>query len=157
MRMTSSHPGEISPQPAILVKIFWNFTMLQYRSDQPQVKRNMISSIANLVCTRVAERLKTQEIRKYQENVKFGWRHSPAPSLPPRNYTLAIAVKNHAKVDIKLSLSCPVLLDFSIPFQILCPGLQVTSYSGGMVFADVNSFFRINNLVQTQCVFIIIT
>ena len=29
-----------------------------------------------------------------------------------RNQTLTIAVKNHAKVDIKLFLPCPALLDF---------------------------------------------
>ena len=38
---------------------------------------------------------------------------------------MAVAVKKKAKVDIKLFLSCPVLLDFSILFQIFCPGLQV--------------------------------
>ena len=32
-----------------LVIIFWNFAMFYYRSDSPQVKRNVISSIANLV------------------------------------------------------------------------------------------------------------
>ena len=33
----------------ILDIIFWNFTIFQYRSDSPQVKRNLTSSIANLV------------------------------------------------------------------------------------------------------------
>ena len=33
----------------ILVIIFWNFTMFQYRSKSPQVKRNLLSSITNLV------------------------------------------------------------------------------------------------------------
>ena len=33
----------------ILVIIFWNFTIFQYRSNSPQVKGNLISSIANLV------------------------------------------------------------------------------------------------------------
>ena len=45
------------------------------------------------------------------------------PTLPSRNYTLAIAGKKQAKVDMKLSLSCPILLGFSILFQIFCPGL----------------------------------
>ena len=58
-----------------------------------------------------------------QENIKFGVIHSPAPSLPSRNQIMAIAVKKHAKVDGKLFLSSPILLDFSILFQILCPGL----------------------------------
>ena len=52
-------------------------------------------------------------MRKYWKNLKVGWRHSPVSSLPSRNQTLAIAVKKHAKVDIKLFFSCPILLDFS--------------------------------------------
>ena len=56
-------------------------------------------------------------------NLKFGWRHSPAPSLPPGNQTPAAAVKKHAKVDIKPPLPCPAPLDFLIPLQISCPGL----------------------------------
>ena len=35
-------------------------------------------------------------------------------SLPFKNQTLAIVVKNHTKVDIKHFLSCPILLDSSI-------------------------------------------
>ena len=34
-----------------------------------------------------------------------------------------MAVKKHAKTDTKLFFSCPVLLDYSILFQIFCPGL----------------------------------
>ena len=37
------------------------------------------------------------------------------------NKTLAIAVKKHAKVDIKLFFLCPVLLGLSISCQIFCP------------------------------------
>ena len=32
--------------------------------------------------------------------------------------------KKHVKVDIKLFLSCPFLLDFYILFQLFCPGLS---------------------------------
>ena len=39
----------------ILVIIFLNFTMFQYRSDSPQVKRNVISSIGNLACELLQE------------------------------------------------------------------------------------------------------
>ena len=59
-------------------------------------------------------------LRKYQISVETCL---PVSSLPSRNQTLAIAVKKHAKVDIKLFLSFIVLLDFSILFQIFCPGL----------------------------------
>ena len=33
--------------------------------------------------------------------------------------------QKHAKIDIKLFLSCPVFLDFSILLQIFCSGLQL--------------------------------
>ena len=46
------------------------------------------------------------------------------PSRPSRDQTLAAVVKKQAKENIKLFLSCPVLLDFSIFFQIFCPGLS---------------------------------
>ena len=46
------------------------------------------------------------------------------PSLPSTNSTLAVAVKKHVKVDIELFLPGPVLLDFSILFQLFSPGLQ---------------------------------
>ena len=75
----------------------------------------MISTIANLVYELPHElpndlRLRnlglgSQEIRKYQENLKFEWRHSPAPS--------------QTKLDIKLFLFCPVLLDFYFVPNIL--------------------------------------
>ena len=35
--------------PTVQVIIFWNFTIFWYRSDSSQVKRNLISTIANLV------------------------------------------------------------------------------------------------------------
>ena len=36
-------------QTTFLIIIFWNFTIFWYRSNSPQVKRNLISSIGNLV------------------------------------------------------------------------------------------------------------
>ena len=54
---------------------------------------------------------------------KFVWRKSLAPNLSSRSLTLGIVVKNLAKMDMKLLLSCPVLLDISILFQIICLGL----------------------------------
>ena len=68
--------------------------------------------------------LRLQEIRKYQKNLKFEWSHSLVPSLLSRTSALPIAVKKHAKTDTKLFSSCPVLLDYSILFQIFCPGLS---------------------------------
>ena len=51
------------------------------------------------------------------------WKKSLAPNLSSRGLTLGIAVKSLAKMDMKLFLSWPVLLDISILFQIICLGL----------------------------------
>ena len=47
-----------------------------------------------------------------------------APSLPPRNKTPIIAAKNYSEVVIKVSCSCPILLNFFNLSQIFCPGLS---------------------------------
>ena len=49
----------------------------------------------------------------------------PSTQSPFQKLNLAIAVKKHAQIDIKLFLSCPVFLDLSIMFQISCSGLQL--------------------------------
>ena len=41
--------------------------------------------------------LPSQKIRRFQENLKSGWRQSAVPSFPSRNKTLVIAAKNYAK------------------------------------------------------------
>ena len=107
---------------AILVIIFWNFTIFQCRYDSPQVEQNLISSIANLVYELP---IGSQEIRKCSKTLKFGWAHSVVPSLPSRNQTLAIAAENHANIERKLFFSCPVFLEYSILFQTFCLGLQL--------------------------------
>ena len=48
----------------ILVIIFWHFLNNYVRSESPQVKRYLISSITNLVHELVPEPLKTQDLRK---------------------------------------------------------------------------------------------
>ena len=121
--------------PTILVILFWNFTVFQCRPDSPQVKGNQISSIVNLVYE--LPPLGSQEIRKYQNNVKFGWRHSLGLRLPSRTQTLPIAFKKHAKANTKLFFSCPVLLDYSIQVQIFCPGLQVLKGCIRYIFATI--------------------
>ena len=66
------------------------------------------------VALRVAKRLNIENLRKLRilKNSQI-WVDSPVPSIPCRNKTLEIAVKTHAKVDIKLFIFCPILLDFS--------------------------------------------
>ena len=45
------------------------------------------------------------------------------PPPPLTEIKLAIAVKKHAQVDIKVTLPRPAPPDFLIPLQIPCPGL----------------------------------
>ena len=53
-------------RPTILVIIYWNFTVFQYRFDSPNIKRTLISSIANSVYELPHEvpNNKTQDLRK---------------------------------------------------------------------------------------------
>ena len=85
--------------PTILVIIFWSFTIFQNRSDSPQVKGNLISSIANL------------EIRKHQKRLKFGWTHSLVSSLPSRTQNLRIAVRDcRSKILVRMKMIYPGVL-----------------------------------------------
>ena len=60
------------------------------------------------VTQRFAKRLKTQ----YQEHLKITSRKRLLPSLPSRNKSMIIAVKNYADADIKVFGSCSILLNF---------------------------------------------
>ena len=59
----SNHHWKIREQKenfqTILTKMFWNFTVFQYRFYSSQVKQNLISTLTNLVCELSRERLKT--------------------------------------------------------------------------------------------------
>ena len=93
-----------------------------------QVKQNLKSSIANLVYELPHElvndlRLRILENQEILEKSQIRVETYTSAQSPLQNLTLAIVVKTHAKVDIKLFLSCPILLDFSILFQIFCTGL----------------------------------
>ena len=74
----------------ILATIFWHFLIISLRSDSPQVKRYLISSITNWVHELPHElpndlRLRILGNQEILEKVKFGWRCSLVPSLPFRN------------------------------------------------------------------------
>ena len=72
----------------ILVIIFWNFTMFQYRSDSPQVKGNLIPSRANMVYELPPELpndLRNQEILKKSQ---IWVDNSLVSSLPLRTQTV---------------------------------------------------------------------
>ena len=82
----------------------------------------------------ICKRLKTYYLSKLRNmgNIsKNGWRQSLAFSLPSRNKTLVIVVKNYTKTDIKVFYSSPILLDFLTLFHNLC--LVICQYSQGCI------------------------
>ena len=110
----------------ILVIIFWDYTMFQQRSDQPQVKQNMRASIVNLVYelpNELPDDLRSQEIGKHQEYLKFGWRHSPVPSaqcpVPPTEKKLWQQLSKSTQKQIS---------NFSCPVQFYCISLFCSKY-----------------------------
>ena len=70
------------------------------------------------------------------------------PSLFSRNSTLAIEVKTHAKVDIKLFLACPILLDFSFFVPNVVPRIVVMEQDCGIVVMKLRKE-RIFNTVSS--------
>ena len=72
-------------ESTILVKTFWKFTMFQYRSNSPQVKRNLISSITNLVCELPHELQSNLKIGSGKYQTKFRWREQ----VPPQKLNFA--------------------------------------------------------------------
>ena len=78
--------------------------MFWCRSDQPQVNRNVISSIVSLV----------DELPNYSRLKILGNKE-----ISNLDGDIDNKYKTLYKIDIKLFLSYPVLLDFSILFQIL--------------------------------------
>ena len=58
-------------------------------------------------------------LRKSQICVK----KSPSAQSPSQKLNFDNSSQKHTKVDIKLFLSCPILMDSSMLFQIFCPGL----------------------------------
>ena len=68
---------------------------------------------------RIAERLKTL-IWKFLENIITELGNILVTSLPSRNKNSTLVIKNHTKLDIKVSCSCPIFLYFFTLFQIFC-------------------------------------
>ena len=65
-----------------------------------------LSTLYIQVVSRVAEPLKTKEIRKYQEIVYTPQNDSPAPSAPTKIEALPILAENPRKTEIKPFLLC---------------------------------------------------
>ena len=103
--------------------------MFQYRSDQPQVKRNVIPSIANLVQELPHELPNDLRVRILGNIEILGkpqiWVETQRSAQTPfQKLNFGVTAKKHTEVDIQLFLSFPDLLDFSILFQMSCLGLS---------------------------------
>ena len=123
----------------IPVIIFWHFLITQHRSEQPKVKRFLISSITNLVHELPHDLLnkilrilgsaafsplggpscprKEKKILRIMFGSSLGGDAAQCPVFLPE-IKLSQAVKKHAKLDNKFLKSCPILQDFFI----LCQG-----------------------------------
>ena len=107
----------IKKKTTILVVIFWNFQYVSTYPISPQVKQNLISNLTNLVYKLPQElpndlSLASQEIQKYQKNLKFGCRHQKS------NFG------NSSQNLRKIFCLCPIYWIFCTMFQIFCLGLQ---------------------------------
>ena len=104
----------------ILVKI--RFTTSKTKFDA------QYSKLGTRVASRVAERLETQDLRELGDIRKFlnlsGHIAQCLVSLHElRLYQWQLKI-TQKQIPTKFFFSCPVLLDYSILFQIFCPGLQ---------------------------------
>ena len=106
----------------IVVIIFWNFTIFQYTSDSPQVKRNLISSIANFVYKlphELLNNLRRRILRKQEvlekSQIWMGTQPSPQPPFKNLNFTNSSQKtrKNRYQTFLFLS-SCTGLLQFRV-------------------------------------------
>ena len=95
--------------PAILVIIFSNFFVFYDKSNTPQVKRNFISSITNLVYELPQKlpnnlKLRIQKIRKYKKDLKIGPEHRVLPISLLETKFWQIAIKNAVTFSISVEL-----------------------------------------------------
>ena len=113
---------------AIPVIIIWYFLLIQHRSEQPQVKRYLISSITNLIHELPHELpndlriLRNQKIlEKYQLRVET----QPSAQSSFQKLNFDNSCEKTRKLGNKFLKSCSSLLDFLTLCQIFCKGLQL--------------------------------
>ena len=100
-------------QSALLIT-FWHFTLLQYRFDSPQVKRELISSVTLRLCI-----LGSQEIFGLPQNQMDTWLSTQSPQ---QKQIFGDNGKKYAKA-FRFRF-CLMLFDFFTFCQIFCPRLQ---------------------------------
>lgn len=92
----------------------------------------------------------TGSFRKFWENLKIGQEHSLVPSLPTKNRSLAMVIKNYEKTDMDIFCSCPIYLIF-----IYLTMYFVQNYSNiSKIFIHLmqNFLFRGLYLLREECI-----
>ena len=115
------------------------------------------SKTSQVVVSRVAQRFKVQDLRKYQEKVKIGW------NFPSRNKTFVITVKNYAEAFIKVfclvqfclsSLLCSKYFFRDCRMQLKSRKISqfhLTTWCGN--FVQTHSFCRVSGKSLGNCAF----
>ena len=112
----------------ILVVIIWTFS-LGFSTSSTRHRQAELDIYYKELCTQVAslvsERLKITEIRKCQNNLKFGWRRSLVPNLPSGNEPLVLEVKKYIKADVRVFYYFQISL-LRLAFSVFsCSGVMV--------------------------------
>ena len=75
------------------------------------------------VASRVAERLKTWEIRKIHDNVKTSWNYYQVLRIPPKKKFLPILAKGSLKIEIELFRSAQFHVKTTVFLKYFVRGL----------------------------------
>ena len=113
----------------ILVIIFWNFTMSQYRSKSPKVKRNLVSSIASLVYElphELPNDLRILGNQKILEKSQILVETQPSVLFLFQTLNLGKSSQKTRKNRYQIFPFQSNFTGFSYLCQIFCPGLQVS-------------------------------
>ena len=120
----------------ILVIIFWNFTMFQYRSDSAQVKRNVISSIKILVYELPHDLLNDLTLRilgnkEILVKSQIWVETQPSVQSPFQKLNFGDSNQKTRKSRYKAFLFLSSFIGFLYLSQIFCPGVfeQTTFWS----------------------------
>ena len=90
-----------------MVILFWEVLMFYQIFFSPQVKRSLIVSnklvyTSCLTSCHTTYDLESQEISKFQNNVKTLWNYNVVPSFPSKRKILSILAKGSLKIEIEL-------------------------------------------------------
>ena len=127
----------------IMFIIFQDFLMVQQVLLSPQVKQSIIFS-KKLVYTscltyyQTTYDLRSQEIRKYQENLKTSYNYYLMLSLPSNLKNLSLLVKISSKAEIELFPYCAISHENQSLSQIFCEYIAAKGQKINQSFCKTN-------------------